>query len=70
MHSSVRTLRPARKLASLDLANMPTDALYGKKIAPTKAHTQLSQSTIHKRGPGDTTRASSLVSTRMQELIF
>jgi hypothetical protein len=32
MHSSVGMLRPARKLAPLDLANMPTDAQYAKKL--------------------------------------
>jgi hypothetical protein len=31
-HASVGTRMPARKLAPLDLANMPTDALYAKKF--------------------------------------
>jgi hypothetical protein len=31
-HSSVGTRMPARKLAPLDLANMPTDARYAKKF--------------------------------------
>jgi hypothetical protein len=68
-HSSVGTRMPARKLAPLDLANMPTDARYAKKcLPPTQTHTQLSQSAIRKRGPRDTPWAGSLVSKQMQEL--
>jgi hypothetical protein len=63
-HSSVGTLRAARKLAPLGPANMPTDA---RQVTILPPHLALS-STIHEQGPRDNPRAGSLVSKRMQEL--